>query len=88
MFKKGARKQEERVNSGSEEETIQADNIKIEFKRGKKSKKDQDVPVLKQSLETEDKERSKTVVEKKNAQQPDVDVDYVDKKKPDRKDGK
>ena len=74
MFKKGARKPE--VNSGSEEETIQADNIKIEFKRGKKSKKDQDVPVLKQSLETE--ERSKTVVEKKNAQQPDVDVDYVD----------
>ena len=86
MFKKGARKQEERVNSGSEEETIQADNIKIEFKRGKKSKKDQDVPVLKQSLETD--ERSKTVVEKKNAQQPDVDVDYVDKKKPERKDGK
>ena len=84
MFKKGARKPE--VNSGSEEETIQADNIKIEFKRGKKSKKDQDVPVLKQSLETE--ERSKTVVEKKNAQQPDFDVDYVDKKKPDRKDGK
>ena len=84
MFKKGARKQE--VNSGSEEETIQADNIKIEFKRGKKSKKDQDVPVPKQSLETE--ERSKTVVEKKNAQQTDFDVDYVDKKKPDRKDGK
>ena len=84
MFKKGARKQE--VNSGSEEETIQADNIKIEFKRGKKSKKDQDVPVLKQSLETE--ERSKTVVEKKNAQQQDVDVDYVNKKKPERKDGK
>lgn len=66
MFKKGARKPE--VNSGSEDETIQPDNIKIEFKRGKKSKKDQDVPVLKQSLEAEDKERSKTVVEKKNAQ--------------------
>lgn len=86
MFKKGARKPEERVDSGSEDEIIQAENIKIEFKRGKKSKKDQDVPVLKQSLEADDKERSKTVVEKKNAQQSDVD--YVDKKKSERKDGK
>ena len=86
MFKKGARKPEERVDSGSEGETIQAENIKIEFKRGKKSKKDQDVPVLKQSLEADDLVRSKTVVEKKNAQQSDVD--YVDKKKPERKDGK
>ena len=86
MFKKGARKPEERVDSESEDEIIQAENIKIEFKRGKKSKKDQDVPVLKQSLEADDLVRSKTVVEKKNAQQPDVD--YVDKKKPERKDGK
>jgi hypothetical protein len=35
MFKKGARKQDERVNQSSDDETIQAstDHIKIEFKK-------------------------------------------------------
>ena len=48
MFKKGARKQDEPVNQSSDDETLQAstDHIKIEFKKDKKGKKNQDEVVI------------------------------------------